>query len=104
MRMTNWRVWSGWFGIAFIAIELVTFVLYATAGAPPALDDSAKLATYMTKNSSLVITFGVLSAVAVALSYVWLLGLRGVIRSAGEDAEWAGAFTFGVGLVSGALA
>lgn len=100
----NWRFWSGIFGIAFVVLQVVVVGLYASTGAPPAPEESAKLTAYAAKNSSLFLTLAIVAVVSIGCAYVWLLGLRGALRSAGEQHEWAGAFTFGVGLISGAIA
>ena len=95
----NWRFWSGAFGLGFVALNLAAFGTYGVAGVPPAVDDSAKLTAYFAKNASLFLTIATLATVAVGFLFVWLLGIRGVLRGAGDEHEWAGTFTFGVGLV-----
>ncbi len=102
--MSNWRWWSGIFGLAFVVLQLVVVGLFVSAGVPPAPEDAVKLTAYVGKSSSTFLWVATLAYLSIACAYVWLLGLRGVLTSAGQEHEWAGIFTFGVGLVSGALA
>lgn len=102
--MRDWRRWSGIFGLTFVALQVVGIGLFVAAGVPPGPEDAVKLTAYVTKSSSSFLWVAVLSFLSIGCAYIWLLGIRGVLRDAGEEHEWAGAFTFGVGLVSGALA
>ncbi len=102
--MSNWRWWSGIFGLAFVALQVVGIGLFLAAGVPPAAEDAVKLTAYVTKNSPAFLWVSVLSFFSIGCAYVWLLGIRGVFEDAGKEHAWAGVFTFGVGLVSGALA
>jgi hypothetical protein len=102
--MSAWRWWSGVFGLAFVVLQVVGVGLFVAAGVPPGPEDAVKLTAYVTKNSSSFLWVAIVSFLSIAAAYVWLLGIRGILREAGEEHEWAGVFTFGVGLVSGALA
>lgn len=102
--VSDWRWWSGIFGLAFVALQVVGIGLFIAAGVPPGADDAVKLTAYVTKSSSAFLWVALVSFLSIGCAYVWLLGIRGILRAAGEEHEWAGAFTFGVGLVSGALA
>jgi len=102
--VSNWRWWSGIFGLAFVALQVVGIALFVAAGSPPAADDTVKLAAYATKNSSAFLWVAVVSFFSIGCAYVWLLGIKGVLDDAGKEHAWAGAFTFGVGLIAGALA
>ncbi len=102
--MSNWRWWSGLFGLAFVVLQVVVSGLFFSAGVPPAPEDATKLTAYFMKNSSSFLLLSTIAFVSVAFAYVWLLGIRGVLTGAGEEHEWSGVFTFGVGLISGALA
>jgi hypothetical protein len=99
--MSDWRAWSGWAGVVFIALNVVSVIVFFTGGIPPKLADTASYTEYVNRNGALMTTIAVVSTINVAFFYVWVLGLRGAIRSAGQDFEWAAAFTFGLGLVLG---
>jgi hypothetical protein len=95
----NWRVWSGSFGIAFVVLNGVIVGMYAAGGAAPRPDEADALAAYVSRNRALLLTNVLLAMIAIGCFYVWLLGLRSVLRGAQQEA--AAALTFGVGLVNG---
>lgn len=55
----------------------------------------------MGENSKSFLLASLLGALGFVLFNVFVLGVRGLVRSAGEQHEWAAALTFGAGLLAG---
>lgn len=94
---------TGVCGIGYLAIQLVGVVLFVAAGNAPSFDDAKRLAEYISTNSGLFVGDAFATVIAVAVFLVFLTGLRSVIRTLGEDWEWAAALVFGTGLVGAAV-
>jgi hypothetical protein len=91
-------------GIAYVIMQLVGVVLMLMAGNPPSFDDAKKYAQFIASGNSLFLGDAVLTGVATLLLIVFVIGVGGVIRSAGEEWDWAAALAYGATLVVGAIA
>jgi len=100
----GWRRRTGAVGIAYVVMQLVGVGLMLMAGNPPSFDDPKKYADFISSGSSLFLGDAVLTGVATVLLMVFVIGIRGVIRSAGEGWEWAAALSYGATLVVAAIA
>ena len=100
----GWRRRTGAVGIAYVVMQLVGVGLMLMAGNPPSFDDPKKYADFISSGSSLFLGDAVLTGVATVLLMVFVIGIRGVIRSAGEGWEWAAALSYGAALVVAAIA
>jgi len=100
--MTNWKAWSGWFGIAFVVLELAVGGLYFSFGTPVNAADTAAFAKFVAANTQGELAVMVLTGLAVGCAYVWILGLQGALKEK-PDWGWAGDFTFIVGAIAATL-
>ncbi len=98
--MVDWslRRWVGTTGLAFAVIQLVGFAIFFVAGVPPSLNDPAKLAAYLRNGAAIVTTSALLFYLGYGFFFMFLAGLRGLIRTAGEATEWLGTAIFGIGI------
>ncbi len=104
MKESDWLRWSGMFGLAFVVLYVVSFALFFSAGQPPTISDAGKFAEYIAKNQTAFLVAAWLLGLAVACNLIWLTGVRGIIRGAGPDWEWAAALSFGTGIAVNAVA
>jgi hypothetical protein len=98
-----WRRWTGVLGLVYVAIQVAALILFLVAGNPPDFADAEKYASWINSNSGLFMADAFLTNVASAVLLMLFAGIRGVIRGAGEDWEWAAAMFFGAGLVTVAI-
>jgi len=97
-------MWSGFFGLAFVVLQIAGVVTFLVGGAPPSIADSGKFADYIGKNQTGLLIAAWLFGLAGPCFLVWLAGVRSVLRTAGADWEWAAALFFGTGIVAAATA
>ncbi len=103
MSQSNWVRWSGVFGLAFVVLQVVSFGLFFSGGQPPTIADAGKFADYIAKNQGVFLTATWVGGLAVPFFLLWISGVRGIIRGAGPDWEWAGALFFGTGIALSAV-
>jgi hypothetical protein len=101
--MSNSYAVSGWSGIAFVALQVAATVLFAVAGLPPALDDSAAQASYTAQNANVLITVSIVAALSFLPLLSYALGMRELILSSGRALERPAAAAWGSALVLGAM-
>lgn len=100
----DWRRWTATIGIAYVVIQIVGVVLMLMAGNPPSFDDAGKYAQFISSGNGLFLGDAVLTGVATLLLIAFVVGVSGLIRSAGADWEWAAALSYGATLVVAAIA
>ena len=100
--MSNARV-SGWSGIAFLGIQVLSTILYFLGGVPPAADDPVKQVAYAAQNATLHLTVAIVSAIGAIAFLSYALGIRGMLLAAGRELDRAAAATWGTGLVLAAV-
>jgi len=103
--MTEPRVrrWTGAFGIAAFVVFLAALPLYFL-GPPAVLPQDAAFAEYVTGTSAFVITRAAIAdPILISCFFVFLAGLRHLIREARPDYEWISTLVLGMGLLYIAL-
>jgi hypothetical protein len=103
MTSWDWRRWTGFLGLLYVAIQVAALVLFLVAGNPPDFGDAKKYASWINSSAGLLMGDAFLTNVATAVLLMQFTGVRAVIRGAGEDWEWAAALFFGAGLVTSAV-
>ncbi len=88
------------FGIATVVLEVIGFGVFFTAGVPPMLTDSAKFADYFARNTGAAFTIVLLSSLVLITFFVFLSGLRSIVREAGPESDYAAASLFGAGVIA----
>ena len=99
----DWRRWTGVIGLVYVAIQVAALVLFLVAGNPPDFGDAKKYAGWINSNAALFMGDAFLTNVATVVLLMQFTGIRAVIRSAGDDWDWAAALFFGSGLVTAAI-
>src|SRR5579859_3208578 len=100
--MPKWdsRRWTGVVGFVWVAVQVVGVVLFLIAGSPPDFGDARKFAGWINTNSGLLMGDAFLTGIG-ALPFLGLLvGVRSIVRSAGERWEWAATLFYGAGTVT----
>jgi hypothetical protein len=100
--MQGWdsRRWTGVVGFVWVAVQVVGVALFLVAGNPPDFGDAKKFASWINTNSGLLMGDAFLTGIAALPFLGFLVGLRSIIRSAGEGWEWAATLLYGAGTVS----
>ena len=103
--MKGWdaRRWTGVVGFAWVVIQVVGVVLLLSAGSPPDFDDAEKFAAWINTNSRPLMVDAFLTAVGTLPLLGLLVGVRSIIRSAGESWEWAATLFYGAGTTTVAI-
>jgi len=83
-----------------VVVQVVAVVLYLVAGNPPDFGDAKKFTGWINTNSALLMWDAFLTGIATLPLLVLFVGLRSIIRSAGETWEWAAALFYGAGTVT----
>lgn len=100
----RWRRWTGAIGIGYFVLQVLGAALFIVAGNPPSFDDTTKYAAFISSGSGLFMGDAFLTGVATVVFILFALGIRGVIREAGERWESLGALAFGAALLLAAIA
>jgi len=100
MQGWDWRRWTGVIGFVWVVVQVVAVVLYLVAGNPPDFGDAKKFTGWINTNSSLLMWDAFLTGIATLPLLVLFVGLRSIIRSAGEAWEWAATLFYGAGTVT----
>jgi hypothetical protein len=100
--MQGWdsRRWTGVIGFVWVAVQVVGVVLFLVAGNPPDFGDAKKFTGWINTNSGLLMGDAFLTGIAALPFLGVLVGVRSIIRSAGQDWEWAATLFYGAGTVS----
>jgi hypothetical protein len=101
-QMANWKAFSGWSGLAFVALQFVVGGIYVSFGTPVNAADTTAFAAFAARNVSGSLAAMVATALAVGCAYVWLLGIQGVIKDH-DDWAWNADFTFTIGAIAATL-
>jgi hypothetical protein len=100
----GWRRWTGAIGIGYAVLQTFGAALFIVAGNPPKFDDAKKYADFISSASGLFLGDAFLTGLATVVFILFVLGIRGVIRQAGERWEWVGQLAFGAALLLAAVA
>ena len=100
MQGWDWRRWTGVIGFVWVVVQVAAVVLYLVAGNPPDFGDAKKFTGWINTNSGLLMWDAFLTGIATLPLLVLFVGLRSIIRSAGETWEWAAALFYGAGTVT----
>jgi hypothetical protein len=100
----GWRKRTGAIGIGYFVLQVLGAALFMVAGNPPRFDDAKKYADFISSGSGLFLGDAFLTGVATVVFILFALGIRGVIREAGDRWEWVGALAFGAALLLAAIA
>lgn len=76
---------AGWAGVGAVVLYSIGFGLYLAAGQPPVLTNAPSLMDYVRNHATLFISSGLVFSVNFALLLVWFVGVRDLIRAAGNS-------------------
>ena len=101
--MSDWRRWSGYLGILFVVVSGVGVGLESAGGTAPKLADATAFTAYFAKNQTFFEASTWLFGFAAVVFLLFLLGVRGVLESAGAEWRWVGSLVFGLGVTWAAI-
>jgi hypothetical protein len=100
--MQGWssRRRTGAIGLVWVVVQVVGVALFLAAGNPPDFGDAKKFAGWINANSGLLMWDAFLTGLGTLPLLGLVIGMRSIIRSAGEAWEWAAALFYGAGTVA----
>ena len=100
--MQGWdlRRWTGVVGFVWVVVQVVGVVLFLVAGNPPDFGDAEKFTGWIKTNSGLLMGDAFLTGIGTLPLLGLFVGVRSIVRSAGQDWEWAAALFYGAGTVT----
>jgi uncharacterized protein DUF4386 len=84
MSQANWMRWASWAGIAGIVCYVIGIALFLVGGQPPDPANGEQFAAYAQRNANVFVAIALAFSTGFTLGLVFGLGLRDLIRSAGE--------------------
>jgi hypothetical protein len=93
------RLWTGFAAAAVAATLLAEFIVRATIGPRPPLEDATALAEFLDRTSNETLMIIMIDTVLMAFVIVFLAGFRQIITSSEADLEWVADLAFGAGLL-----
>ena len=103
--MQGWdsRRWTGVVGFVWVVVQVIGIALFLVAGNPPDFGDAKKFAGWINTNSNLLMWDAFLTGIATLPLLGLFVGVRSIVRSAGEGWEWAATLFYGAGTVTVAV-
>jgi hypothetical protein len=99
--MQGWdsRRWTGVVGFVWVVVQVVGIVMFLAAGNPPDFGDAKKFTGWISSNSGALMMDAFLTALGTIPLLGLFVGVRSIIRSAGDTWEWAATLFYGSGTV-----
>jgi hypothetical protein len=91
---------TGVVGLVWVFVQVVAIVLFLVAGSPPDFGDAKKFTGWINTNSGLLMWDAFLTGLATLPLLGLFVGVRSIIRSAGEKWDWAATLFYGAGTVT----
>ena len=94
--MRELNAWRGgaYAGIAFVVLQIAGNLVFGFMNAIPGVSDTTKFADWMAGNVGKVAAFAWIGSVAFVVLLPFLVGIRGVMRSARGEWEWVAGVAF----------
>ena len=91
--------WTGWFGIAGVAIFMCEIPLWIIPGTGPLISDAVGHSQYLASIRIIALTRVLLDMGMYVCFMVFFAGLRHLIKKTRSEYEWVATLVFGAGLV-----